>query len=376
MIVLKYIMKNQENKKTIIFLAPSPPPYMGPSLATEIILSSSFIKHFNVIHIDTVDKRPLSNLAKIDLTNIGLALKQYSLLLWNLIMSDTELVYILISQTTIGFLRDFPFILITKLLRRKIVLHLRGADFKKFYNNSNICMKLLVKETFRRLDRMIVLCDLMRKYFIKFIPEGKISVVQNGLDVSFTGKKKGTARKFTILFMSSLRESKGIWETLSSINKVKNYKKEIRFVFAGMWRLEQDRIRCEKYIKKENLSDFIQFNKFVLGEEKFRLLQEADVFVLPSYSEGHPWVLVEAMAAGLPLISTNVGCVSESVLDCDNGFIIPKKDAAALADKIIYFIDNPEERDRMAKRSRVLYEQKFTEKHFIKNMVQCIKSTL
>ena len=98
---------------------------------------------------------------------------------------------------------------------------------------------------------------------------------------------------------------------------------------------------------------------------------EADVFVFPTYYpfEGHPWVIVEAMAAALPIITTNQGCIKETVIDGKNGFIIPKKDPDAIAEKIICFITHPELRETMGNMSRKLYEENFTEKHFVQRMI-------
>jgi len=368
--------KNIKNKKTIIFMAPIPPPYMGPSIATEVILNSRFVAEFNVIHIDTADRRPLDNIGKVDLTNIYLSLKHYFQLFQNLLFSNADLVYFLINQTAIGFFRDFPFVVISKIARKKVVLHFRGGDFEKFYNNTNIFMKFVIRKTFSRIDRMIILCSALKQFFSGLIAEDKISIVPNGLDISFEKNKNSETNKKKILFLSSLRESKGVWQVLFSVKKVVKFNRDTRFIFAGSWRNENDRIKCEQYIKKEGLSDYIKFKGFIYGAEKVNLLQEANVFVLPSFSEGHPWVIIEAMAAGLPIVATDTGCIRESVIDGENGFIISRRDSDSLADRLIYLVEHPEEIERMGEKSREFYKQNFTKGHFVKRMISCINATL
>jgi len=367
--------RNAKNIKRIIFMAPTPPPYMGPSVATEIILNSRFVEEFNVIHIDTADRRPLNNLGRVDLINIFLSLKHYLQLVKNLLASKADLVYLLISQTTIGFLRDIPFIIITKIFRKKIVIHLRGGYLRKYYDNTNIMMQFFIRNALKKIDQMIVLCDSVKKYFENFIPRKKISVVPNGLNMTIAKNRARSDNELTILFLSNLRESKGLWEVLFSIYKVVKYCRNIKFVFAGAWRYDKDRIKCEHYLKNEKLDVYVEFKGFILGNDKMELLEEADIFVLPSFSEGHPWVIIEAMAAGLPIIATDTGCICESIIDGENGFIIPKKDSEALAEKIIYFIKYPLEREKMGRRSRDLYEQNFTEDHFVQRMMDSINNT-
>ena len=92
--------------------------------------------------------------------------------------------------------------------------------------------------------------------------------------------------------------------------------------------------------------------------------------------EGHPWVIVEAMAAGLPIITTDQGCISESVINGKNGFIIPKRDPDAVTEKLIYLIEHPEIREKMGQKSRELYESNFTQEHFVGRMIDVMNLTL
>ncbi len=373
-------MDINKNKKTIIFMAPTPPPYMGPSTATQIILKSRFVDEFNVIHIETADRRPLNHLGKIDLTNIYLALKHYLLLFHRLLFSKANLVYIPICQETIGFLRDVPFIVLSKLFGKKVVLHLRGGHFREFYNSSNKVMKYVIEQTLKRIDRMIVLGHSLKILFDGLIPEEKLSVVPNGLNIALdkVGYKNPEKNHLMILFLSNLIETKGFKDVLYSVKKVTQYHRNVRYVFAGSWRRDEVRFECENYLKREKIIDYVEFKGTVTGRNKTRLLQDANIFAFPTYysMEGHPWSVVEAMAAGLPIITTDQGCIKESVIDGENGFIIPKRDPDSVAEKIIYLIERSEVRERMGKKSRQLYEANFTKEHFVQRMIDVINLTL
>ena len=125
-----------KNKKTIIFMSPTPPPYMGPTIATEIILNSRLKDEFDLIHLDTSDHRGLHTLGAIDFQNVHLAFKHYLRLGWLILTRWPDVVYAPISQTTRGYLRDAGFILIAKLLRIKVICHLRGGNFRNWYLSS------------------------------------------------------------------------------------------------------------------------------------------------------------------------------------------------------------------------------------------------
>jgi len=370
----------KKNKKTIIYMAPTPPPYMGPSIATQIILNSRFIDEFNVLHIETADRRPLNHLGKIDLTNIYLALKHYLLLFHRLLFSKADLVYIPICQATAGFLRDVPFIVLSKLFGKKVVLHLRGGHFREFYNSSNKVMKYVIEKTLKRIDRMIVLGSSLKILFDGLIPEEKLSVVPNGLNIALDKVRYKNPEKdhLMILFLSNLIETKGFKEVLYSVKKVTQNHRNVRYIFAGTWRKDKDELECEDYLKREKIKDYVEFRGSVTGRNKTRLLQDADIFVFPTYYpfEGHPWVIVEAMAAGLPIITTDQGCIKESVIDGENGFIIPKRDPDSVAEKILYLIEHPDVRETMGHKSRQLYEANLTEEHFVQRMIDVINLTL
>lgn len=361
-------------------MAPTPPPYMGPSIATQIILNSRFCDEFHVIHIDTVDRRPLSNIGRLDVVNVYLAFKHYYVLFNKLLFSKADLVYIPISQTTIGFLRDVPFIILSKLFRKKVVLHLRGGYFKEFYNSSGRIMKYIIRKTLSKSDRMIVLGECLKPLFDGLIPGDKLSVVPNGADMSFNVRRPDASEKeyFKILFLSNLIESKGFKDVLHSVGKVSAEHDNVRYVFAGDWRRNEDKLECEDYINRENIHDYVEFVGTTTGKQKIELFQDADIFVFPTYypMEGHPWVIVEALAAGLPIITTDQGCIKESVIHEENGYIIPHRNLKALTERTVQLVENPQLRKKMGFKSRELYEANFTKEHFVQRMINTINHTL
>jgi len=142
--------------------------------------------------------------------------------------------------------------------------------------------------------------------------------------------------------------------------------------------LMRQRARQPKIFCREFPTLPVRFEGTVYGEEKMRLLGSSDIFVFPTYYpfEGHPWVIVEAMAFGLPIISTDQGAIRESVIDGVNGFIIEKSNPTQIAEKIKILVQNAELRMKMGRESRLLYETHFTEAHMVEKMAAVFQAII
>ena len=362
----------QGKKTKIIFLGKLPPPYIGPAVATSILLKSKLAKKYQLVHLDTSDHRGINTLGLFDLKNIALPIWHYIKLKYMIIRHWPQAVYIPSAQTTVAFIRDIPFILIAKFFRRKVICHLRGGNFKNWYQGASRVTRWLVRQTQRLVDAQIVLGECLVDMYTGLMPREKIFVVPNGGDFPVAKreeKKSGDGKKFKVLFLANFVRSKGVLETLHAVPEVFRKFPNIEFIFAGSW--------FDRETKKEFASFLNEHSEFpikimdpVTGVEKFALLASTDIFVFPTYyeNEGHPWVIIEAMAAGLPIISTDHGAICETVSDGINGFIIEKEKPDQIAEKILILASNNELREKMGNNSRKIYENKFSEEIMINKL--------
>jgi glycosyltransferase involved in cell wall biosynthesis len=107
----------------------------------------------------------------------------------------------------------------------------------------------------------------------------------------------------------------------------------------------------------------------VTGEQKNKLVLEADIFALPSYNEGLPIALLEAMAAGMAIITTPVGGIPEVITDGDNGFLVAPGNISDLAEKLTILVNNQELRQKMGWRNRKIAEQGLDVKPYAARLV-------
>ena len=147
-------------------------------------------------------------------------------------------------------------------------------------------------------------------------------------------------------------------------------------MFAGPWSHAEDKRWADQFIAQQGITEYIWFSGQVYGDEKKALFESADVFAFPGVQqEGQPLVVIEAMAAGLPVIFTDRGCLRDTVITGETGIEVPINDPHRLADRILWLLDHPDDMKAMGKRARQRYESLYTKKHHIENMIEVFASS-
>lgn len=123
-------------------------------------------------------------------------------------------------------------------------------------------------------------------------------------------------------------------------------------------------------------NDRIEILKAVPNPEALELIAGASIFVLPSRCEGMGRVLIEAMAAGIPLIGSDVGGIPHMVRDGENGFLFPRGDAKALEQRLRTLLANPEMAAEMGRRGREMAEREFTEERYVEQFTAMVEDTI
>lgn len=358
-----------------MILGKIPPPYMGPSIATQIILNSSLKDRYELLHIDTRVNTSLNTMGKFSFRKITKSFSIWIKMFWTIISKRPSLVVIPISQSTGGYLKDLVFILIAKLTFRKTLIHLRGSNFKNWLNSSSALTASFVKATLKLNNGVIVLGNNLRQLFHGIFSDERIFVCPNGGNYQIPPSTVNGS-DVRILYLANLQPSKGIEDVLIAIDKLKNkIQSGYSLHVVGSWRSPEVEKTCRELVNKNNLP--VTFYPPAKGNDKFQYLADADVFVFtPREPEGHPWVIVEAMAAGLPIISTDQGAIIESVKDGDNGFIVRSGNPEEIADRLQKLIVDQSLRNRMSVASRKNYENGFTEEKMVGNLTTIFEKVI
>lgn len=357
-----------EMKRKVLILGKLPPPFMGPAIATSILLNSGLKDRYHLIHLDIRAHTDINQLGRFSFKKVFRNLSIYSRL-HNIIRKEKpELVLIPIAQTTMGFLKDAAFIFIASAGKGKVILQLRGSGFRSWYESSGILTRRLVRHTLSKAAGVIVLGEKLRFLFEPFFNSDKIFVAPNGADYAIPAV--GTSeddQTVNVLYLANLQGTKGIEDVIQSIRILKEKSLSgFSLKVAGAWRDSHTRDICTGLVNDHSLP--VEFIGPIHGDRKTEILAESDIFVFtPREPEGHPWVIVESMAAGLPIISTDQGAITESVLHGKNGFIVDPFSPQQIADKLTELINDKQLRNSMGEMSQKLYREKFNEDALVGN---------
>ncbi len=215
---------------------------------------------------------------------------------------------------------------------KKIFLHYLGS-FDQFYYSSNRLGKFFIRLSLSLVDKIGVLSERTFLDISSFLDKGKIELIPSSVDTTQIVKRRHKSRDILkLLFIGgSDPYRKGIKEILEIMPSVVREYNNIQFIFSGSQVLK-DLIDNLDPVIGEKHTEFIGFFD---EKDKWDIYQSADILLLPSHNEGLPYVIIEALASGLPIISSTVGGISEVVKDGENGFIIEPGDKIALKSKIL-----------------------------------------
>jgi glycosyltransferase involved in cell wall biosynthesis len=357
-------------KPQLIVIGPLPPPYHGVTVSTSLVLANGrLLERFEVKHLDTSDRRSRENIGKWDVRNVALGLWNATTLARSL-RGTPGLVYLPLSQGP-AFLRDSIFIHLARLRGWRVAVHLRGSEFYDYYRSGNMLMRRWIRITMRQVSSAAVMGESLSGVFGDLVPGDRIAVVPNGTpDPSPTGVAKNAT---TVLFLSHLRRRKGITESVEAALQVLGERPDARFLFVGEW--EDPALERELRDKAAAAGDAIRFLPAATGEAKRRLFLSSSVFLFPPVEpEGHPRVVLEALAAGLPVITTNRGAIADSVVDGESGFVLDDARPNELANRVIQLLEDCGLRDQMARSARGRYLDFFTQEHADTCLAQWLKT--
>ncbi len=204
-----------------------------------------------------------------------------------------------------SFWRSSIFVSISKIMRRRVVLHVHGGGFKEFYRSSPEKISLVLN----KCDCIIALTESWKSFFLDITAGPDIVAVSNPVEPPVIMDVVDD-EKIHMLFLGSLSETKGIYDLLEVINlRQKKYRDKMILHLGGDGEVD----KVKKMIFEYSIDDIVKYEGWLEGVRKIKLMNICSVFVLPSYYEGLPVSILEAMSYGEYIISTKVGGIPEIV---------------------------------------------------------------
>lgn len=290
-----------------------------------------------------------------------------------LIKKDTfDIIHIHMSYKG-SFFRKYYVAKLCKKNNKKVIIHLHGSEFKDFYYSGDENRKAKIQELFNLADVTIVLGESWREFITSISPKANVVIVNNAVKIPDIGEKK-LHERVTFLFLGALIKRKGVMDLLQATKQLVNEGvTSFKALIAGGGEEEQ---LLKQYVTENKISDYVEFLGWIGNDDKPGLFEKSDVLVLPSYNEGLPIAILEAMSYGLPIISTNVGSISEAVIDGKNGYLFTPGDVNSLTQDMKKTVHNKEQFDNLSSESRKIVESKFSEQTFFSKIEKVYKEAV
>ncbi|MCI0393141.1 MAG: glycosyltransferase [Acidobacteria bacterium] len=313
----------------------------GISTLISDILRSPLIRTFEIRHIvSQVDE--YNKFGKLVLVVIALARFVGALLWWR-----PQLVYIHIGGNA-SLYRKIVFIVLGRLAGQFVLAHCHAGNFEPYFAEQGKLGRRLIMWGLGKSSKFIAVSLPMQRLLRSLWPEIECVMVPYGINAALFAGQSATAKRFVrLLFIGKMGFLKGEQDLLRALERVVKVAPNFRVDMLGQL---SDTITAE--CRESGLQPLIDHLGPVSLEERLLFFKRADVFVLPTYAEGTPISMLEAMAAGLPVISTPVGGIPDVVEEGVEGYIVEPGDVEALADRIVRLINDPERRRRMGRRAQ------------------------
>ena len=291
----------------------------GVAALVELYAAQGLFQRWGVVYVPS--HRDGSKLRKL-----GVAAGAWLDVMWRLALGNVSLLHVNIASDA-SFWRKAFFIVPARMLGVPYVLHLHGGDFLGFYDRRVMAGgRPFVRWIYRGAHRVIVLSEEWREIVASIEPSCRLVVIPNPVEVPPWSARLSDPPA-QVLFLGVLAERKGVLDLLRAWARVVARHPHARLVLAGAGRDPSVAAQVESL----GIEGSVSMPGWVGPDERARLLRASWVFTLPSHIEAMPMAVLEAMAAGVPVVATRVGGIPSAVSHGVTGFLVEPRDPAALA---------------------------------------------
>jgi glycosyltransferase involved in cell wall biosynthesis len=332
-------------------------------------------KRVSLFYFASVKSRALKDSGKMSLGNIGIAISQYARFLRDLLRFRPNIIHLHTSQG-LAWLKDTFYVITGKIFRCHIVLHIHGGDFVTLYTASPRLVQNYTRRILGLADAVITVSTEWQSRFNSLIPADRVYAYKNCIDTQSIqpNLSQNSSTRSNILFIGRISQLKGAFDLIEALHSLRSTGLNFQAWIIGPEGEAGDfQKACDRLAKLE-LAGVCELLGATPREKTLQFLSQADIFVLPSYYEGLPMALLEASAAGLPVIATSVGGIPEVVQEGCNGFLLLPGDIQSLADRLARLIVDPALRSQMGQHSREIAVRDIDVKPYVERLISLYSS--
>jgi len=343
-------------KPKILILSPPLTAVSGFSTHANQLMGCSLAQRYELLHFcvgsEGKNESPLQKLYRLLVSPFSL--------FWLNIVQRPDIVHINTGLDRKAYWRDLVYLAVVKLTGGKIVTQIHGGAMPDQFFPHNAPLTWLLRKGLGASNAVTVLSLKEYDAYTAFVPEVLVAHIPNAIELPApleNIKLSDASQPLRLVYIGRLVREKGIFEALNAIAQLHRSGHRLQFDIAGGGKAEEE---LRKHVVTLGLDKVVHFHGPVFGNEKTLLWQKADVLVFPSYSEGLPYSLLEAMAAGTPAITCPVGAIPDVMQHGVHGLFVPPRDVEAIADAIASLDGDRALLHRMACASRARVLEQYT----------------
>lgn len=266
-----------------------------------------------------------------------------------------------------SYYRKSVFVRTAGAFRKKIVIHQHGGNFPEFYGKElSASGRRRVRKVLSMGDAFLVLGTAWKDFFGSIIGAERITVLPDAIRIPTAGKKQYGVHK--ILFLGRLCKAKGIGELLTVMPKLREKCPDVHLYLGGIW--EDEELRARALSLKECVTDL----GWVSGSDKQKLLDDCDIFVMPSYFEGQSVSILEAMAHACGIVASKTGGIPDMIIEGETGIFAKPQDTRTLEEGLTRLLTEPELCRRLGENARGKVEHEFSIEDNMKRLLGVYES--
>jgi glycosyltransferase involved in cell wall biosynthesis len=338
---------------TVLLCGPHRDAVSGVSTHVNLLMGSSLAEDFELVHFQVGSEgRKEGRLARW----LRLAISPFALFS-TIVFRHVAVVHLNTSLNPRAYWRDLAYLLVAKLLRARVLYQVHGGALPQDFFKASKALTGLLRWSLGLPDLVVVLASVELAAYRKFVPQQRVVALPNGIDTRPFARvptvRSRPDHPLRVAYVGRLAREKGLYEALDGLRIAVEQGVDARLMLAGEGP-EAHGLRMHAFAL--GIGGRVAFPGAVFGAAKVRVLSMADAAILPSYAEGLPYALLEAMAAGIPVLATPVGAIPDVVSDGTHGFLVPPRDAMALGDALVRLASDRERLSWMSRacRKRVL----------------------
>lgn len=336
-----------------------PPPVHGVTVVNQCVAQSTLLSsQFDIQLLPLAFAPRFEDLDRVSIRKLGRVMTTAVQLAFALVARRPDAVYFTLTPTGAAFYRDCLFVGIMKLsgVRRIFHLHARTGRVTGW-------RRALYRWAFRDASVIHVAARLAVE-LDSFVPAERVFVVPNGVAERPLRMRARRTTRLRLLYLSNLTESKGPLVLIEALAMLRARGIAFEATFAGAVHDNDFLARWYAALRRHRLDEHVRYVGPAYDETKDRLYGEHDIFVLPTSKDAFPLVALEAMQAGLPVVSTCEGAIPDIVCDGETGLLAPSGNPEALANCLARLATDSDMRHRMGEQGRVRWRRAYTDEIF------------